>query len=103
MAEDLQPILERLEQKIDKIDATHGTAIEQLQGSVDLLAKHLAPIPGAIARLDKRVGDVHSELKAFRAETDAKFVEGSDRLDTVEKTVRRHDRQIAVFQRKIGN
>jgi hypothetical protein len=61
--------------------------MERVENSVDVLAKHLEPLPGQVDRLGK-------DLKAFRVATEANFadVQGSladkdSRLGRLERSV----------------
>jgi len=107
---DFRPMLEKLQESIDgvgtkvtaqgrRLDGIDGK-LDGLEKSVDVLAKHLSPLPGQVTALSSRVQSVEKELKSFRAETEANFAGVHDRLDTVEETTRRHERELGLPRRR---
>lgn len=69
--------------------AEEQTQLDQIQQTIELLARHLQPLPEQVSGVEKKVDRLDKKLTAFQAESAANFVEVNDRLDTVETNTHR--------------
>jgi peptidoglycan hydrolase CwlO-like protein len=68
--------------------------LDHIQETVELLARHLKPLPEQVTAVETKVDRLDKKVVAFRAETEANFAEVNDRLDTVETNMRGLDERV---------